>query len=112
MSDARKLQPCGETTVLFMNTWDIDAAKQKHANHPLLAQATQLLSDLRDLADAVSDGWCYWKAPVRSANLLMQLIQNNGDPSKNDLKRAVAPIKAFMTREARQLKGNTLNFPV
>lgn len=97
--------------MLFMNTWEVDEAKTKHASHPILAKATQLLADLRDLTNEVSDGWCYWPAPVRAAKLLMQMIQENRDPGKNDLKRAVAPIKAFVTREQRQLKGKTLNFP-
>lgn len=97
--------------MLFMNTIEVDEAAIKHRAHPILGPATKLLSDLRDLADSVSDGWCYWPKPVRAAKLLMEMIQTNPDPRKNDLKRAVAPIKAFCTNEKKQLKGKTLDFP-
>ena len=98
--------------MMFMNTWDIEEAAEKHKAHPILGPATKLLSDLRDMVNSCSDGWAYWPAPVRSAKLLMTMIQENRDPSKNDLKRAVAPIKAFITRESKQLKGKTVTFPV
>lgn len=95
----------------FMNTWDIDEACQKHAAHAIKGPAARLLRDLRDLADSVSDGWCYWPKPCRAAKLLMQLVEDNESPTASDLKRAVAPIKAFMTREAKHLKGKTLTMP-
>jgi hypothetical protein len=72
------------------------------------------------LANEVSDGWCYWPKPCRAAKKLQELIQANDVRSKKwdapevtekDLKAAIAPIKAFMTREAKNLQGKTLDFP-
>jgi hypothetical protein len=106
--------------MLFMNQWDIEEAVQRHARHPILSKATRLLYDLMNLANEVSDGWCYWPKPCRAAKKLQELIQANDPRTKKwdapevteaDLKAAIAPIKAFMTREAKNLKGKTLNFP-
>lgn len=95
----------------FMNAWDIEEAVMKHRHHPMLSKAAKVLNDLRNLADEVSDGWAYWKAPVRAAKMLMTLIEDNPAPTKGDMTRAFAPIKAFLTREADQLKGKTIEFP-
>ena len=62
----------------FMNHWDIDEACQRWANHPVLGPASQTMRNLRDVADANSDGWAYWPKPARSAAKLMELIEGNG----------------------------------
>lgn len=94
---------------MFMNTWDIDQAIAMHRNHPVLSKATKLLGELRDLANATSDGWAYWPKPCRAAKKLQELIQQ-GHPSKRnsypcppdateaDLRKAIIPIKAFFTK--------------
>jgi len=113
--------------MLYMNDYDIQYAAQRlrqvndEGSRAVLAHAIQLLYDLVALANEVSDGWAYWKAPCRSAAKLQELIQsglpsnqNNFDPpikTQAELRKAVSPIKAFMTREAHQLQGKTLNFP-
>jgi hypothetical protein len=106
--------------MLSMNQWDIEQAVAMHRNHPILSKATKLLQDLMYLANEVSDGWCYWPKPCRAAKKLQELIQANDVRSKKwdapevtekDLKAAIAPIKAFMTREAKNLQGKTLDFP-
>lgn len=104
--------------MLFMNTWEIDEAVQRHRNDPVLSKATKLLADLRDLADSVSDGWCYWTAPCRAARQLQEIIQTASKglgakkPTAAELKKAITPIKAFLTREAKQLQGKTVELPV
>lgn len=93
----------------FMNTWDIDRAADRYRGHPVLGPATQTLANLRDAADANSDGWCYWPKPARAAARLMELVERDGtsryifdderdDATVAELRKAYAPIKAFRTR--------------
>lgn len=91
----------------FMNTYDIDDAAQRFANHPVLGPATQTLANLRDAADANSDGWAYWPKPARAAAKLMDLIETakldwyrGGEPKTTEaqLRKAYAPLKALRTR--------------
>lgn len=94
----------------FMNTYEIDEARARFRGHPVLGPATQTLANLRDVADANSDGWCYWPKPARSADKLMTLIENRlsawrrceDEPDTAmltaELRKAYSPIKAFRTR--------------
>ena len=113
--------------MLYMNDSDVHYATQRiaqirdEASRTVLTKAVTLLTDLIELANSVSDGWAYWKAPCKSAKKLQELIQAGLPSNQNNftapatteaqLKKAVSPIKAFMTREAHQLQGKTLNFP-
>ena len=51
--------------MLFMNTYEIDEAVDHYEHHPILARATRLLADLRNIVNANSDGWAYWRASWR-----------------------------------------------
>jgi hypothetical protein len=93
--------------MFFMNTYEIDDAAARYRAHPVLGPATRTLANLRDAANANSDGWAYWPKPGRAAARLQELIQ--GDPrSRFDAERADAtperyaaalrPVKAFRTR--------------
>lgn len=108
--------------MMFMNEGEVEEALNRHRNHAVLSKATRLLYDLMNLANSVSDGWCYWPKPCRAAKKLQELIQGYEkakrasyppavEPTEADLKKAVAPIKAFLTREAKNLQGKTLNLP-
>jgi hypothetical protein len=91
----------GQTEIIalhFMNESEIDHAKERHKMHPILGPATELLSDLRDLVNQNSDGWCYWRAPVKAADKLMTMIESSETPTKEAFKKALAPIRAFCTR--------------
>ena len=70
----------------------------RYANHPVLGPATTFLSEFKDEVDNHSDGWAYWKAPLQAAAQLMTLIQS-GKADVPSLTKAMAPIKAFMTRK-------------
>lgn len=94
---------------MFMNTWEIDNAIIRHRNHPVKGRAARILGQLRDLADRCSDGWCYWPKPSRSANRLVELLKQD-DPTEADLKKALVPIKSFLTRYAKELGGRTIEF--
>jgi len=94
-----------------MNEWDIQEAVQRYAKHPVLSKATILLKDLMELTNQVSDGWPYWTKPCHAANKLIELVQaaeddryksvKSKEPTEADLRKAVAPIKAFMTKNKR-----------
>lgn len=113
--------------MLYMNTYDIERAAQdvRTIHDPdsraVMTKAIQLLRALVTLVDEVSDGWAYWRAPCRAARQLQELIQAGLPTNRNNftapvtttaqLRKAITPIKAFLTREARQLQGKTLVFP-
>lgn len=100
--------------MLYMNTWEIDQNRQTWRRHSLLGPATQTLANLRDAADANSDGWAYWPKPARAARKLIQLINGENqqvrwnearpDVTLASLRAAYAPIKAFRTRTGIQFE--------
>lgn len=93
---------------MFMNGYDIDDALQRFEVHPVLGPATRTMAELRDWTNNNSDGWGYWKQPMRAAEKLMVLIQGDGtsqyydrerdDVTAADLKIALRPIKRFRTQ--------------
>ena len=97
----------------YMNTMDLDDARERYREHPVLGPATFTLDALRTWVDSHSDGWAYWSPPVRAAERLMALIEGDEhpegrhgarfDPLRQDarpaaLKAALRPIKSFRTR--------------
>lgn len=93
----------------FLNDWEIDDRARQYAEHPLLGPATQTLANLRDAANANSDGWAYWPKPARAAAKLMDVIDRDGtweyrhdderaDVTAAEVKAALRPVKAFRTR--------------
>jgi hypothetical protein len=87
----------------FMNEWDIEAKVREHRYHPVLGPATQFLHDFMREVSSHSDGWAYWPPPVRAASKLMTLIEEAKDTTTlDDVRRALSPIKAFMTRRGYQ----------
>ena len=82
----------------YMNDSDIMQAQQRFAGHPVLNKATMFLAAFKEEVDYHSDGWAYWKAPVAAANKLMEMIQGKTEATEENYKKALAPIKAFMTR--------------
>lgn len=91
--------------MVWMNRWEVEDQRAQRAAHPVLGPATQFLYDFMREVDAHSDGWPYWAPPARAAAKLMQLIQDQRTHLPNrppvtdaDVRKALAPIKAFMTR--------------
>ncbi len=87
----------------FMNEMDIAEAARRHRGHPVLGPATRFLAEFKDQVNAHSDGWPYWSPPAKAAAKLMDLVDTNpwDEPkpvTEADLRRALAPIKSFMTR--------------
>lgn len=94
----------------FMNDYDIERAASRYDTHPILGPATWTLENLRTWTNSHSDGWAYWPKPARAAAKLMELIERDGtnkyhldyereDATLAEYKKALAPIKAFRTRQ-------------
>ena len=92
----------------FMNDYDIENAKRRYNEHPILGPATVTLENLQEWANRNSDGWCHWPKPARAAAKLMEMIERDGtnkyydgpreDVTEAEYRKALAPIKAFRTR--------------
>lgn len=76
---------------------------------PNLKRAVKTLEALVEWTNANSDGWPYWQAPSRAANKLQGIIDTYvlslqgrtgyaADISEGELKRALTPIKSFLTK--------------
>jgi hypothetical protein len=101
--------------VAWMNSYEVDEAAARFAEHRILGPATRTLADLRDVVDANSDGWPYWRKPANAAARLMALIEGDrsfdaryGDRDEvtdEQLVAAYRPLKAFRTRQG-------LDFPL
>lgn len=101
----------------FMNEYDIDYALRRFMPYdgpddsptPNRARLAVLVNNLADWADGHSDGWHSWPKPVRAAAKAIALIEsttshNNDEQERHDatdaeFKAAIAPIKAFLTRQ-------------
>lgn len=84
-----------------MNTWEIDRAANAAARqgHQTLVRATRLLVAFRDLIDANSDGWAYWKPGGRAAARLIALIKRPAaEVTEAALYKAAMPIRSLCTR--------------
>jgi hypothetical protein len=98
----------------FMNEWEVDCAYHDYADHPVLGPATETLHNLMKWANENSDGWAYWPKPARAAAKLMELIEGDGTWQAQEdawvratpaaYKKALAPIKAFRTRQGADFR--------
>lgn len=94
----------------FMNEWDIDLLlRRTSVDTPNRAAGAIVLSALARWTNENSDGWVYWPKPARAAGSLMKVLEEGQsayyrgaevvDLTDAELKRALAPIKAFLTRQ-------------
>lgn len=93
---------------MFMNEYEIAAARQVYTDHPVLGPATRTLANLAEWTNQNSDGWPYWSKPCQAARKLQELIQGDGtNRAREDLSRAtpeayaaaLRPVKSFRTRQ-------------
>lgn len=91
-----------------MNEYEIEEALRLTAYHelPVLRRGAEVLSKLKDWTNSHSDGWPYWQKPRRASSNLQGLLTRatlwRGEPrdcTEAELKRAITPIKTFLTRE-------------
>lgn len=91
----------------FMNEYDVQDAAARYGYStelPNLRIAARTLVHLMSWTNDNSDGWCYWRKPVNAAAKLMALIESvdrydPADCTAAELKAALTPIKAFLTRQ-------------
>jgi hypothetical protein len=85
--------------MLYLNDYEIAVAVTRFERHPVLGPAARFLNQFRNEVNAHSDGWAYWRQPVRAAAKLMTMIQHpEQEPTEAALTAALSPIKAFYTR--------------
>ena len=96
-----------------MNEYEIDDTVALFGRHkqeiPNLHAAVIALSRLRGWTNSHSDGWQYWSKPSAAADRLITMIQGKErqyrkewewvDITEQDLKRALTPVKSFLTRQ-------------
>lgn len=104
-----------------MNHYDIDEAVRAFEHrHPVLGPAARFLKDYQEGIDSMSDGWSHWHHGTKCSKQLqgllereMQYLRYDGRseadrPTVEQLQReaskALAPIKAFVTRRIRDGK--------
>jgi hypothetical protein len=93
----------------WMNEYEIEEALRYTAINelPNLRRGAEVLSALKEWTNDHSDGWPYWQKPARAANKLMDHLQTamrkrwgeEEDITDAELKAALSPIKAFLTRQ-------------
>lgn len=108
----------------YMNDYDLADARRRfgRGSTPNRLGLVFVVDALREWADSVSDGWAYWQKPCRAASSAMALIesrtweenerQEREDITDAELAAAVRPIKAFLTRCARERHGLYPNRPL
>jgi hypothetical protein len=92
---------------MFMNHFDIQQAISRHTQNsqPNRLGAALVVSHLAEWADDNSDGWAYWPKPRQAAARLTDIADRwnaDSDVTDADLAAAVKPVKAFLTRQARE----------
>lgn len=91
----------------FMNDYDIEQAVRTHirASQPNRLAAAYVIERLAEWTNTHSDGWAYWPKPARAAARLMDIAdvyRADADVTDQELAGAVRPVKAFLTRQARE----------
>lgn len=101
----------------FMSDTDLLLAEHRFitANKPNRLALVLVVDHLRKWADSVSDGWHSWPKPCRAAEQAIRLIESttsraNDEQERTDITEAemlaaVKPIKAFLTRMAKEPHG-------
>jgi hypothetical protein len=95
----------------FMNDYDLDYARARftRATKPNRLALVLVVDALREWTDTHSDGWAHWPKPARAASAAIALIesrtsehnrmQETYDITDAEMRLAVRPIKAFLTRQ-------------
>lgn len=94
----------------FLNEYEVHDALEDYGNDygrqnfPNLHAAAITLYSLVWWTNHNSDGWPYWRKPAQASRRLQQLIHDvdRFDPqdiSRESLRAALVPIKAFRTRQ-------------
>lgn len=91
--------------MLFLNEWEVEGREVRfnQGNTPVLGRGATYLGNLMRWTNSNSDGWPYWSKPCRAAKSLQELLYDDGydrqDATEAELRKALVPIKAFLTRQ-------------
>ncbi|HEX9085916.1 MAG TPA: hypothetical protein VF867_00130 [Arthrobacter sp.] len=92
----------------WMNEYEVERAVARFGEDtPYLRRGARVLYSLMEWTNSHSDGWPYWQKPARAANKLMGVLASASNTPRGgevditdaDLKKALSPIKAFLTRQ-------------
>lgn len=95
----------------FMNVFDLDEGRARFTQRatPNRLALVLVVDALREWADLNSDGWAHWRQPVDAARRAIEHIesrtnqeneyQERFDVDNATMRRAVTPIRAFLTRQ-------------
>jgi hypothetical protein len=94
---------------MWMNEHEVEQAADRFQSHPVLGKYARFLVAFKDEVNAHSDGWPYWRLPAKAAEKLMTTLHGHmyagmgayprlPEPQEADLKKTLAPIKAFYTK--------------
>jgi hypothetical protein len=96
---------------MWMNESEVERAVHlfsERSETPNLGKGADVLYELMDWTNGNSDGWPYWQKPSRAAAKLMDILQaamlayynaKVEDITEKQLRAALSPIKAFLTRQ-------------
>lgn len=89
----------------YMNEYEIKEAVRYFQHDPVLGPAARFLEHYKNEVNRHSDGWPYWSAPVHAAKQLIVLLEthralgwHDAPATHSEVRKALTPIKAFMTR--------------
>lgn len=94
----------------WLNEYEVEEAVRLFRDDevPNLSAGAQALQALVNWTNSHSDGWPYWRLPSQAAKRLQQALYEARmqayrdrveDISEADLKAALRPIKAFLTKQ-------------
>lgn len=88
---------------MFLNEFEVHHYRHTFTDRqPNLQRGALALSRLMWWANDNSDGWASWPKPARSAKKLQTLLYGKDayspDVTDAELKAALSPVKAFLTR--------------
>lgn len=103
---------------MWMNEYEVEEILSRTAHEagevPNLYTGARVLHALMEWTNANSDGWPYWNKPSSAAGRLMEVFHDyqyplrfghdrDGQPladlPQDELKRLLAPIKSFLTKQ-------------
>ena len=93
--------------MIFLNEYEVDSFLLRFdpVEQPNLAYCSRVLAALMEWTDGNSDGWAYWQKPLKASARLSALLHDHRyaedgvDVTDVEVKRALTPIKAFLTRQ-------------
>lgn len=91
----------------FMNDYDIYRAGQIHERHHVAGRAVRILDAFCHHINGCSDGIGYWRPPLKAAQKLIAICEGRDEVTEAELRKALTPIKSFVTKHRAQ--GVTFN---